>query len=388
MPIDRAALDQKVDQLAGELRELATRIHDHPELRFEEFKAAEWISELVERHIGAKVERQLGGLPTAFRARVGSGSGPRVAVLAEYDALPEIGHACGHNLIAAGAVGAFLALAHAARSVNGSVELIGTPAEEGGGGKIRLLEAKAFQGVDVAMMYHPFDRDIIAHPALASVWIHMSFKGSPAHAAVAPWDGKSALTACMETFRLVDSQRVHFRDGVRVHGYITNGGQAVNIIPEHAACEFSVRATTQAEVERVRDIVQRCAQGAALACGVEVTLNTRNGYREMKNNLTLGRRFAEALATLGRKPRETDDRVGAGSTDMGDLSQYVPSIHPYLGICDEGEALCHQHRFADCARSQRGLETMLIAAKAMARTAADVLEDEALLAAAKREFAA
>jgi amidohydrolase len=388
MPIDRAALDQKVDQLAGELSELATRIHDHPELRFEEFKAAEWISELVERHTGAQVERQLGGLATAFRARVGSGNGPRVAVLAEYDALPEIGHACGHNLIAAGAVGAFLALAHAARSLNGSVELIGTPAEEGGGGKIRLIEAKAFQGVDVAMMYHPFDRDIIAHPALTSVWIHMSFKGKPAHAAVAPWDGNSALTACMEAFRLVDSQRVHFRDGVRVHGYITNGGQAVNIIPEHAACEFSVRASTQPEVERVRDIVQRCAQGAALACGVEVTLNTRNGYREMKNNLTLGRRFAAALAELGRQPRETDDRVGAGSTDMGDLSQYVPSIHPYLAICNEGEALCHQHRFADCARSQRGLETMLIAAKAMARTAADVLEDEALLSAAKREFAA
>jgi amidohydrolase len=387
MPIDRAALDQKVDQLAEELSDLATRIHDHPELRFEEFKAAEWISELVERHTGTTVERQLGGLATAFRARIGSGSGPRVAVLAEYDALPEIGHACGHNLIAAGAVGAFLALAHTARSLNGSVELIGTPAEEGGGGKIRLLEANAFQGVDVAMMYHPFDRDIIAHPALASVWIHMSFKGSPAHAAVAPWDGQSALTACMETFRLVDSQRVHFRDGVRVHGFITNGGQAVNIIPEHAACEFSVRATTGPEVERVRDIVQRCAQGAALACGVEVTLNTRNGYREMKNNLTLGRRFSAALSALGRKHRETDTRVGAGSTDMGDVSQFVPSIHPYLGICDENEALCHQHRFADCARSQRGLQTMLLAAKAMARTAADVLEDEALLAAAKHEFA-
>ncbi|HMJ13284.1 MAG TPA: amidohydrolase [Polyangiaceae bacterium] len=388
MPIDRAALDRNVDQLAGDLSELATRIHDHPELRFEEFKAAEWISEFVERHTDVKVERQLAGLPTAFRARVGSGSGPRVAVLAEYDALPEIGHACGHNLIAAGAVGAFLALAGAARSLNGSVELIGTPAEEGGGGKIRLLEANTFEGVDVAMMYHPFDRDIIAHPALASVWIQMSFKGSPAHAAAAPWDGQSALTACLETFRLIDSQRVHFRDGVRVHGYVTNGGQAVNIIPEHAACEFSVRATTQTELERVRAIVQRCAEGAALACGVEVALNVRNGYREMKNNLTVGRRFSDALAALGRKPRETDERVGAGSTDMGDVSQYVPSIHPYLGICDEGEALCHQHRFADCARSQRGLETMLVAAKALARTAADVLEDASLLAAAKQEFAA
>jgi metal-dependent amidase/aminoacylase/carboxypeptidase family protein len=236
------------------------------------------------------------------------------------------------------------------------------------------------------MMYHPYDRDIIAHPALASVWINMRFTGRPAHAAAAPWDGASALTACLETFRLIDAQRVHFRDGVRVHGFITNGGQAVNIIPEHASAEFSVRAPNADELERVQGIVQRCARGAAQACGVEVALDVRRGYREMKNNLALGRRFAAALNALGRKPRETDSRVGAGSTDMGDLSQHVPSIHPYLGICEEGEALCHQHRFAECAASKRGFETMLIAAKALARTAADVFDDPQLLEAAKREF--
>jgi amidohydrolase len=386
MPIDRSALDETVNRLAPELMELATRIHEHPELRFEEHRATAWITELVERQAGVQVERNLAGLATAFRARIGEGPGPRIAVLAEYDALPEIGHACGHNLIAAGAVGAFLALSSLAGSLAGSVELIGTPAEEGGGGKIRLLEAGAFRGIDVAMMYHPFDRDIVAHPALASVWIRMSFTGAPAHAAAAPWDGQSALTACLETFRLIDSQRVHFRDGVRVHGYVTNGGQAVNIIPEHASCEFSVRAPGKEELERVQQIVQRCARGAALACGVEVQLNVRIGYREMKNNLAVGRRFADAMTALGRPPRETDSRVGAGSTDMGDVSQFVPSIHPYLAICDEGESLCHQHRFAACARSERGFETMLIAAKALARTAADVLEDESLLAAAKREF--
>lgn len=386
MAIDRSALDQMVNRLAPELTDLATRIHDHPELRFEEHRAAAWIAELVERQAGVPVERNLAGLATAFRARIGTGQGPRVAVLAEYDALPEIGHACGHNLIAAGAVGAFLALASSVQNLRGTVELIGTPAEEGGGGKIRLLEANAFSGIDVAMMYHPFDRDIVAHPALASVWIRMSFRGAPAHAAAAPWDGRSALTACLETFRLIDSQRVHFRDGVRVHGYVTNGGQAVNIIPEHASCEFSVRAPRNGELERVQQIVQRCARGAAMACGVDVELDVRIGYREMKNNLTIGRRFAEALTALGRTPLETDPRVGAGSTDMGDVSQFVPSIHPYLAICSEGESLCHQHEFAACARSPRGFETMLIAAKALARTAADVLEDESLLAAAKREF--
>jgi amidohydrolase len=388
MAIERALLDRAVDELRDELATLAHNIHQNPELRFNEHKASQWISELVERAGGVPVERGTAGLPTAFRARLPGKEGPRIAVLAEYDALPEIGHACGHNLIAAGAVGAFLALARLGSNVGGQVELIGTPAEEGGAGKIRMLEAGVFKGVDAAMMFHPFDRDLLAHPALASFWVEMSFTGSPAHAAVAPWDGRSALTACLETFRLIDSQRVHFRDGVRVHGFITNGGQAVNIIPEHAACEFSVRATNLEELNRVREIVERCARGAALACGVEVSLKVRTGYRDMRNNLTIARRFGAALEALGRPAREGDSRVGAGSTDMGDVSHHVPSIHPYMAICDEGESNCHEHRFAECAASERGIETMLVAAKAMARTAADLIENPALLADAKREFRA
>jgi amidohydrolase len=388
MTIERALLDRAVDELREELATLAHNIHQNPELRFDEHKASQWISELVERAGGVPVERGTAGLPTAFRARLPGKEGPRIAVLAEYDALPEIGHACGHNLIAAGAVGAFLALARLGSNVGGQVELIGTPAEEGGAGKIRMLEAGVFKGIDAAMMFHPFDRDLLAHPALASFWVEMSFTGSPAHAAVAPWDGRSALTACLETFRLIDSQRVHFRDGVRVHGFITNGGQAVNIIPEHAACEFSVRATNLEELNRVREIVERCARGAALACGVEVSLKVRTGYRDMRNNLTIARRFGAALEALGRPAREGDSRVGAGSTDMGDVSHHVPSIHPYMAICDEGESICHEHRFAECAASERGIETMLLAAKAMARTAADLIENPALLADAKREFRA
>jgi amidohydrolase len=385
MTIDRASLDRTVDELRAPLVELATKIHENPELRFEEHKAAEWISSAVEKHAGVSVERKTGGLPTAFRARIGKGQ-PTIAVLAEYDALPEIGHACGHNLIAGGAVGAFLALAKHAEKLEGSVYLIGTPAEEGGGGKIRLIEAKVFDAIDAALMYHPFDRDLLAHPALASVWIQMEYHGTPSHAAAAPWEGKSALTACLETFRLIDSQRVHFRDGVRVHGFVTNGGQAVNIIPEHAASEFSVRAPDREELMRVREIVERCARGAALACGVEVTLKEREGYREMKNNMTMAHRFGSALEALGRKPRERDNRVGAGSTDMGDLSQVLPSIHPYLAICGEGESLCHEHRFKDCAASPQGFDTMVVAAKAMARTIVDLIEDQSLLASVKREW--
>jgi amidohydrolase len=381
-----SAIDGAVDADAKDLASVAARIHAHPELRFEEHQASAWLSELVSSR-GIAVERGVAGMPTAFRARAGSGS-PRVAILAEYDALPGVGHACGHNLIAAGGVGAFLAAARVVSRTGGEVVLLGTPAEEGGGGKIKMIEHRVFDGVDAAMMYHPFDRDLLAHTALASLWITFAFEGIPSHAAAAPHVGHSALTACMDTFRLVDGQRVHFRDGVRVHGFITDGGQAVNIIPERAACEFSVRARDSEELARVRAIVERCARAAALASDVTLTAGVRQGYRDMRNNMTLARRFGTHLTALGAAPLETDDRVGAGSTDMGDVSHVVPSIHPYLAIVDENAALCHEVRFAAAAGSDRGTNTALRAAKALARTAAEFLADAELRAAVTAEWAA
>lgn len=370
-----ATIDKAVDSERDALAKLSKDIHANPELRFEEHKAAAWIADLL-RARGFEVEHGLAGMSTALRARRGNGKGPKVAILGEYDALPDIGHACGHNLIAASAVGAFLAAAAVAEKAGGEVQFLGTPAEEGGGGKIKMIEAGCFDGIEAAMMFHPFDRDILAHPALASVWLAMTFRGAPAHGAAAPHDGKSALTACMDTFRLIDGQRVHFRDGVRVHGFITNGGQAVNIIPELAACEFSVRARDTDELSRVRAIVERCAKGAAMASDVKVEIVARQGYRDMKNNMAMARRFGTHLAGVAqRQARETDERVGAGSTDMGDVSHVVPSIHPYLAIVEENEALCHQHRFADAAGSNRGLTTALDAAKALARTAVELLVD-------------
>jgi amidohydrolase len=371
------AIDDAVDRESEALGALSARIHAHPELRFEEHQAAQWIGELL----GARahtVEHGLGGMPTAFRARAGDPSGPRVAILAEYDALPEIGHACGHNLIAASAVGAFLAAARVAARAGGEVVLIGTPAEEGGGGKIKLLEAGVFDGLAAAMMFHPLDRDVLAKNALASMWVTLTFRGTPAHAAAAPHKGASALTACMDTFRLIDGQRVHFRDGVRVHGFITNGGQAVNIIPETAACEFSVRARDGAELDRVRAIVERCAKGAAIASGVEVDIAPRIGYRDMRNNMTLARRFGAHCAAHGRPSPERDERLGSGSTDMGDVSHAVPSIHPYLGIVDEGASMCHEHSFTAASATPRGMATTLVAAKALARTAVELLADREL----------
>ncbi|MSP25289.1 MAG: M20 family peptidase [Myxococcales bacterium] len=378
-------LDLSVDVHAERLAELARRIHAHPELSFAEHQAAAWIAAELERD-GCAVERPFGGLATSFRSRAGAGKST-VAILAEYDALPELGHACGHNLIAAGAVGAYLALASVAPRLGGVVALIGTPAEEGGGGKIRLLEAGAFEGVDAAMMYHPFDRDVVMHPTLATYWLDLTFRGRPAHAAVAPHEGSSALTACMDTFRLVDGQRVHFRDGVRVHGFIKHGGDAVNVIPERAVCQFSVRARSLSELERVKAIVERCARGAALASGVEVAIVANQGYRNMRNNRPLAERFAEHLRLLGRAPMMTDPSVGTGSTDMGDVSYAVPSIHPWLAICERGETMCHERAFMACASSDRGIASMLVAAKAMARTAAEVLLDPELRGSAERWFA-
>jgi amidohydrolase len=388
MPVDRAQLRSTVDEIGDQIVALSTKIHQNPELSLEEHRASGWIAECVESLTGIKVERGLGGMETAFRVRAGSRARPRVAILAEYDALPELGHACGHNLIAGGAVGAFVALARQVSEFAGSVELIGTPAEENGGGKIRLLKAGVFEGVDAAMMFHPFDRDLVAHPTLSSVRLHAVFRGAPAHAAFAPWDGKSALTACLDTFRLVDGQRVHFHDGVRVYGIVTEGGQAPNVIVERAACEFSLRARAHAELEPVVAAVTRCMRAAALASDVELEITRENGYREMLNNLTIGGRFSAALERLGRRPKLTDASIGAASTDMGDVSQAIPAIHPWLAICDPGETLCHQHAFAVCAGSPRGFESMLIAAKALAETALDLLEEPGLIERARSEHRA
>lgn len=378
-------IDETVDKERSALAKLSRDIHANPELRFQEHKAASWIAELL-RSRGFEVEHGLADMPTALRARRGKADGPKVAILGEYDALPDIGHACGHNLIATSAVGAFLAAAAVVDRADGEVLFLGTPAEEGGGGKIKMIDAGVFDGLDAALMFHPFDRDMLAHTALASMWLAMTFKGAPAHAAAAPHDGKSALQACMDTFRLIDGQRVRFRDGVRVHGYITNGGQAVNIIPELASCEFSVRARDTTELARVRGIVERCAEAAALASEVTVEIVVRQGYRDMRNNMTMARAFGEHLGALGRSAPETDPRVGAGSTDMGDVSHVVPSIHPYLAIVDENVALCHQHAFAHAAASDRGFATAIEAAKALARTAVELLTDERLRAAARAEW--
>ena len=380
------AIEDRAEKERSALVALSRDIHAHPELRFEEHHAAGGIAAYLER-AGFAVERGVGGMPTALRARAGKAGGPRVAILAEYDALPEIGHACGHNLIAAGGVGAFVAAAAAAERAGGEVVLLGTPAEEGGGGKIKLIEAGAFEGVDAALMFHPFDRDILVHPFLALATYTFCFAGKASHAAAAPHDGKNALVACMDTFRLVDSQRPTFRDGVRVHGIVTDGGgEASNIISERAECEIVVRALDDVEHARVRAIVERCARAAALASDVEMSMDVREGYRSLLCNRALARAFGAHLSAFGRAAKETDPTAGTGSTDMGDVSHVVPSIHPMLAIVDEGTTTIHQRAFEAAAASDRAMDTLMVAAKAMARTAIEIVADGDLRERVRSEF--
>lgn len=373
---------------SSELVTVSQQIHARPELRFEEHFASQLLADTLQA-AGLQVEKPFGGLETAFCARFGQGRGPTVAILAEYDALPDIGHACGHNLIAAAALGAGLSLAAIADQLPGQVLLMGTPAEEGGGGKIHLIEAGAFDGVDAAMMFHPFDRNVLTLDALARHTLYLDFTGKPSHAAAAPWDGHSALSGVIQSFNLIDALRLHLRDGVRIHGIITNGGQADNIIPETAAALFSLRAPDAGYLDEVVvPRVQACVQAAALATGTQVDMRLERGYKNMKNNLPLARVFGKHLQEQGVPFLESDPTSGIGSTDMGDVSQVVPGIHPYLAICEKGETICHQHRFQEYAGSEQGFAVMLKAARCMALTALDLLTDADLLAQVQADFRA
>jgi amidohydrolase len=376
---------RSIDAAAEQIIGVSRQIHAHPELRFQEHFAAQTLTGAL-KAFGVAVQQPSGGLDTAFRAQFGREAGAKVAILAEYDALPN-GHACGHNLIAGAALGAAVGLAAVRDELPGQVILLGTPGEEGGGGKVILLENGAFVGIDAAMMFHPFDRTILTNPALAHQWVTFTFHGKNSHAAAAPWDGYSALSGVIQTFNLIDNARLHFRDGTRIHGIITDGGKAVNIIPQTAQAMFSVRTLQADYLPVVSERVVKCAEAAALATGTRLETEVQRGYKDVRDNLTMARRFGEHLRELGVDFLERDPTAGSGSTDMGDVSYAVPSIHPYLAICDIGESMCHQDSFVECADSPRGYETMLSAAKAMALTTYDLLADPELLGAIKVEWA-
>jgi len=372
-----------VDAIAPAIRALALDLHQHPELSFEEHRsAAALIAPL--REAGFTIETGTAGLETAFRAswRTGQG-GPTIAFLAEYDALPDLGHACGHNLIGSASVAAALALKAAELDFNGCIEVIGTPAEEDGGGKIIMVEKGVFKDTDAVMMFHPREKNMVVRGALACHDSTFKFYGKASHAASAPQLGISALDAVIHTFNGINALRQFFTDDVRVHGVITNGGSAANIVPAYAEAKFILRAATVGGLSEVRRKVYAAVKSAAEMTGARVEIEEGLIYAERNNNLALAASFTRNLAMLGEENHAIPQSGGVGSSDIGNVSQVTAAIHPYLRI---GDVTPHTPEFAAAAGSPAGLDAMLTAAKALAMTAYDLCHDEAQLIAVRNEF--
>jgi amidohydrolase len=382
----KEAIGLAVDSMAGELDALSCSIHDNPELGYAEVKACGWLVEFLARR-GFDVEKGVAGVETAFRAELETGPGPTIAILCEYDALPGIGHACGHNVIAAAGAGAGAALAAVRdRLPGGRILVLGTPAEEGGGGKVKLLLGGVFRGVDCAMMIHGFDRTLLHQDLLGIARVGFEFKGKAAHASVDPWAGVNALDACIQTFNAVGLLRQQMRPEWRVHGIITHGGEAANIIPERASAIFYVRAPRLDEMWDLYRRVVACAEGAARATGAAMeATQLEYVYEPLRSNRVLLDLFAANMAALGLVEGEpTPDRQG--SSDIGNVSQVLPTIHPMVAIAPAGTNV-HTREFAAAAVQPMALAGLLAAAKTMAGTALDLLEDPARVAAARAEFA-
>ena len=391
---------QAIDAARDELYEIALDIHAHPELNYEEFYAADLLAGALEGH-GFEVERGIGRVETAFRGtlRGGGGDGPTVAVLAEYDALPEIGHGCGHNLIAMAALGAGLGLQANIDSLPGRVVVVGTPAEEGGGGKIRLLEAGVFDEVDVALSSHPFsNRTVIPTEtplgeswSLAMVGYRYIYHGKAAHAAAAPEAGINALNAVIHLFTGIDAMRQHLREDCRIHGVITDGGMAPNVVPEFAAANFMLRCRDRDYLrEVVVGRVRAIAEGAASMTGAALEVQEFYPfYDNVRPNSAVARALRACAERVGLGLNEPlPGRQGSGaSTDFGNVSQAIPAFELRYAV-SETPVPSHTRQMTETATTEFARSNALTVAKALSLTACNLLEDPELLKAAKAEFAA
>ncbi len=380
----KAQVTREIDAHHHQLSELSLKIHANPELGFHEVKAADWLTRYLEEN-SFSIERGICELPTAFKASYGQGK-PAIAILAEYDALPSLGHACGHNLIAACAVGAGVASKPAIDQFGGSILVIGTPAEELYGGKIMMADRGAFNDMDVAMIVHPGTSDIATTQALACQTLDIEFFGRAAHAAAQPEAGINALEAMLQSFAAINSLRQHIKSTARIHGIITDGGEAANIVPAHSAGNFIVRAEEDDYLDKLKQRVINCFIGAATASGARLEYkwgDTR--YAPMRNNIPLAQLFTQNMESLERRVAISEPDSGFGSTDMGNVSQLVPSIHPFVAIAEK-EILIHSPQFASAAASERGIEGMLDATKALAMTVVDLLANDETVTKVKEEF--
>ncbi|HEX2043435.1 MAG TPA: amidohydrolase [Acidimicrobiales bacterium] len=371
---------EEVEARAELLLDVSHRIHDRPELLFEERHAAGLLADALAA-AGLEVERGAYGLETAVAARAGADGGdPAVAVLCEYDALPGIGHGCGHNLIAAAGLGAGLAAAALADEAGGRLVVLGTPAEEGGGGKAIMADHGAFEGVDAAMMVHPAGLDLTEPSAIAVASLRVEYHGRGAHAAADPEHGRNALDAAVLGYNAVAALRQHIRPTERVHGVFVEGGDKPNIVPDHTVAEWYVRSDTLATLQPLKQRVLACLEAGAAAAGCRMTWEpVAPEYSDLRTNRPLIELYRANSAALGRPLEEpAADRRVTASTDMGNVSYLVPSIHPMLAASPP-EVSLHSEEFAACASSAQGDRAALDGAKAMAMTVVDLwLRPEAL----------
>ena len=374
-----------VDTCQQELYQLSDQIWKNPELGFKEYKAHELLTSFLEKK-GFAVERSFTGIETAFRATFGSGR-PNVCVICEYDALPEIGHACGHNLISEAGVAAGLGLKAALESSDapkGRLTVLGTPAEEGGGGKVYLIENGAFEDVDIAMMVHPAPACDLVASYLAFAVLKVTFTGKASHAGAFPWEGVNALDAAVLAYNSISVLRQQMKPTWRVHSIIKNGGVAANVIPETTEIECMVRTPDREELETLMVKVKACFEAAAIATGCQVKImEVGKIYENLLSNQVLARVYGNNWKSLGVKFR--DSAVTSASTDMGNVSHTVPSIHPKYGI-GSGKEVNHTREFTQVANIPEAHSATLTAAKAMAHTCIDVLTTEGLLEEIKTQF--
>jgi amidohydrolase len=373
----------QVDRNRHQLSELARNIHDNPELGFQEVKAVTWLTRFLEEN-DFSVKRGICRLPTAFRASYGNGH-PAIAFIAEYDALPGIGHACGHNISGTISAGAAVAAKLAIDQYPGCIMVIGTPAEELYAGKAIMVKRGAFADLDAALMVHSGTSNSATTGALACQNLYIEFFGQAAHAAARPEMGINALEAMIQSFNAINSLRQHIKSNARIHGIITDGGQASNVVPDHSAGEFIVRAAEDDYLEEIKYKVLDCFKGAATATGARLKYKwDASRYAPMRNNMVLARLFANNMKSLGRAVNMTGSS-SFGSTDMGNVSQIVPAIHANIAVAPRG-TLLHSPEFAAAVTSEAAIDGLCDAAKTLAMTVVDLLSSPETLAEVKEEF--
>ncbi len=368
------------------IRELALRILEHPELGYQEEKASQWITEMLGA-AGFEITQPYGALPTSFLAKKSSGDGPTIAFLAEYDALPGVGHGCGHNLIASAATAAAIGVAGVIEKLGGSVCVIGTPAEEYMGeeeGKVKLLRAGAFEGVSAAIMLHPNYYKQVMGRDMGFIAFELNFQGKPAHAAADPWNGLNALDGLLATFNNINALRQQMQPDVRIHGIISNGGQAPNIIPEFAQAQFMVRSRNPKTLEEAYERVQACAKAGALASGTEVEIRKITTVYNTRILSTMSELIEENYRQLG-EPITADPYMMDASSDFGNVSQEIPAVMFFIDTHPEGIAW-HSKEVAAGAGEESALQAMLKGAMVMAGAGIDLLGEPMLMDQVQEEF--